>query len=57
MARRLLAFFALVLMAALLVGAQDPIFMCPMDPEVRSSVPGNMPAMRDETGARHTESS
>ena len=41
--RGILAFLMTVLLAVLLVSAQDPIFVCPMDPEVRSSVPGKCP--------------
>jgi hypothetical protein len=32
-----------MLLAALVLSAQDPIFYCPMDPEVRSSAPGKCP--------------
>ena len=33
----------LLLLTAFFMSAQDPVFVCPMDPEVRSSMPGKCP--------------
>lgn len=37
------SFLTIILLAALFLAGQDPVFVCPMDPEVRSSVPGKCP--------------
>jgi len=42
-AGRIQVFVFGILLAALFLSAQDPIFSCPMDPDVRSSAPGKCP--------------
>jgi hypothetical protein len=42
-ARRIPGFLIVILLATLLVSAQDPEFYCPMDPDVRAAAPGKCP--------------